>query len=122
LGISDHDRRPKEVIERERKLKEIEDERQRIEHTTKLIGKQPEIRTWQRYIKLPDRKRQIGTKQYHPILEKEEYIEPIVLLARQYKDDINFGKPIFHTYSRALRPSDVNYEMGGIKKAFRALL
>lgn len=98
-----------------------EEEKKQREYTTMLIGKAPEERAWQRYIKLPDKKRQIATSEYHPIFKHEEYIEPVILLARQCRDDINFGKPIFHLYTRGLKPTDINYELGGIKKPFKVL-
>eukprot|EP00826_Nyctotherus_ovalis_P016265 TRINITY_DN1469_c0_g2_i3.p1 TRINITY_DN1469_c0_g2~~TRINITY_DN1469_c0_g2_i3.p1 ORF type:complete len:239 (-),score=73.04 TRINITY_DN1469_c0_g2_i3:55-771(-) len=121
LGISDHDRRPKEAIERERKLQEAEAQKKQAEYTTMLTGKFQAQKAWQQYVKLPDRKRQVGTSEYHPLFKREEYVEPVILLARQCRDDVNFGKPLFRLYSRALKPSDVNYELGGVKKPFKVL-
>ena len=48
-------------------------------------------------------------------LDKDEFTPAYLLLARQMKDDVVFGKPNFNLYSKPLKPSDINDEFGGVK-------
>ena len=47
LGISEHDRRPQEIIERERRIKEQEEKRKRDAYLKMLTDKLPEKLMWQ---------------------------------------------------------------------------
>ena len=121
MGISEHDRRPKEVLEREKQRKLMEEKKDHDDYMKMLIGRIPEKKLWQPYIKSPDKVRQMGNGQLQPLFKRESYIEPGVLLARQMRDDVVFGKPIFRLFTKPLKPNDVNVDLGGIKKDVRSI-
>ena len=90
-------------------------------YSISLKGKTQEKKIWQQYIKLQDNSHQLGNGNFHPLFKREDYIGPEVMLARQMRDDVVFGRPIFHLYSKPLKSCDVNYEFGGVKKPFRVI-
>jgi len=121
LGISEHDRRPKEVLEREKKMKLLKEKQEQDRYMTMLVGKSSERKAWQHYVKLPDRGKQIGNANPHPLFKRDEYTEPVVALARQMRDDTVFGKPVFKLYSRSLKPIDIEVGLGGTKLDLRTI-
>jgi len=121
LGISEHDRRPKEVIERERKNKFDEEQQARLEYYAMLTGSEPKQKLWHKTVQPTDKLLQMGNGAQHPMFKREQYIEPLAIVARQMRDDVVFGKPIFHLYAKPLKSNDLNLEMGGIKKPFKVL-
>ncbi len=94
-------------------------EKQRYEE--QFRGKTVSKNEWQRYFKLPDRLHEVGTMKPHELCEQTEYIEPVKAIAKQLRDDVVFGKPLFQKYTRPLRPEDLNYEMGGVFKLFKIM-
>ncbi len=98
-----------------------EELRVKEDYNTMLTGKASEKRMWQHYIKAPDKLHQLGSAKSHTLFKREQYIEPMVALARQMRDDVVFGKPIFNKYIKPLKSNDINVEMGGIKKPFKVL-
>lgn len=86
-----------------------------------LVGKASNSSAWQSYIRLPDRRRQVGNALLHPLLKRDPYLEPVVMLARQMRDDTVFGKPVFRLYSRPLKPLDIDVELGGAKCDLRTI-
>eukprot|EP00826_Nyctotherus_ovalis_P042309 TRINITY_DN4333_c0_g2_i3.p1 TRINITY_DN4333_c0_g2~~TRINITY_DN4333_c0_g2_i3.p1 ORF type:complete len:529 (-),score=124.75 TRINITY_DN4333_c0_g2_i3:47-1633(-) len=121
LGISEHDRRPKEALERDRRQKDLAAKQEQDRYNQMLAGKFSSSKLWQSYIKLPDRGRQVGNALLHPLLKRDPYMEPVVVLARQMRDDTVFGKPVFRLYSRPLKPLDIDVELGGIKCDLRTI-
>ena len=121
MGISEHDLRPRDAIERERRAKEIAEKRDRDQYTAMLTGKAPDQKTWQKYVKRPDKFNQMGTSKPQPLFKRESYMEPMIMVARQMRDDIASGKPIFHLYNKRLGAHDVNVELNGAKIPFKPL-
>ncbi len=123
LGISAiHDRRPRELIQKEEKAKQDQEEQERLAYENALAGKERTKSAWRGCYRLPDRRHQIGWKDaQHPMLDKEAYVDPVKELAARLRDDSEAGKPEFAVYTRPLRPSDLNYEFGGIHKPFKIL-
>ena len=80
-----------------------------------LTGKKMDKKMWQHYVKAPDKMNQIGTNSLHPMFKKDSYIEPMVVLARQMRDDVVFGKPVFHLYAKPLKSNDINMQLGGTR-------
>ena len=122
LGISEHDRRPKEAMEEERR-KKLQDERKlKDEYTLMLMGKIPKEINWNPVHVDHNKYKQIGDNSPHPLFKREPYLDPMLLMSRQMRDDTVFGKPNFHRYLKPLSPSDVNVEFGGIKKPFKVIV
>ena len=119
--MSEHDTRPKEVIEKEKLKKELEEIYQKESYAKMLIGKLPDKRSWQQYIKIKDKLKQIGNGESHSLFKREPYIEPILLLARQMRNDEIFGKEIFKLHSKPLGTTDKYLELGGTKKPLRTI-
>lgn len=86
-----------------------------------LTGKAAEKVMWQHYMPLPDKLHEIGSGTPHKLFKRESYLEPMIVVARQMRDDVVFGKPIFNLYSKQLKSKDINIELGGAKKPIRVL-
>jgi hypothetical protein len=73
---------------------------------------------WHSHFKLADRLHEFTTGKVHQLFPKAGYIDPPALLAKQMRDDVVFGKPLFQLYAKTLKPADLNFEFGGIHKPF----
>eukprot|EP00347_Sterkiella_histriomuscorum_P011430 403372486 len=125
-NMSEHDTRPKEVIERHRRNEEQEKQMRKLEYESILKGQPLEKKkAWLLYHSLPDKltpvshdfkdKHSKAQKEKNPFLDKEEFTPAYLQLARQLKDDVVFGKPNFNLYYKTMKPSDLNEEFGGTK-------
>ena len=121
MGISEHDRRPKEAIERERREKERKEKEEREAYIKVCLGKVPEKLPWHQYCAIVDKQRQMGDGSAYPLFKREPYIEPLLSLARQMRYDVIFDKPNFNRYMKPLGPSDVNVEFDGTKSNFKQI-
>lgn len=131
--MSEHDTRPKEVIERHRRAEEAEKQAKKLEYESILKGKPLEKKKpWLLYHTLPDMltpvsqnfkdKHASKPKEKNPFLDKEEFTPAYLQLARQLKDDVVFGKPNFNLYFKTMKPNDLNEEFGGTKtKPFKCI-
>lgn len=91
--MSEHDTRPKEVIERQRRAEEAEKQKRKLEYESILKGKPLEKKKpWVLYHTLPDKltpislqfkdKHSNAQKEKNPFLDKEEFTPAYLQLAR----------------------------------------
>lgn len=121
LGISEHDRRPREAIQLEQKKLDLLRKQQQLEYEAAFKGKVGEEKKWTKFYKLPDKLHEVGTAKRHELPERSEFVDPITVIAKSLRDDVVYGKPLFQKYARPLKPEDLNIEMGGIHKLFKVL-
>lgn len=70
-----------------------------------LLGKLPHKDMWQKYYKLPDRLRQIGNAKQHILFKRGSYIDPVLLIARQMRDETISSESLvkFHSKNKIIK-------------------
>jgi hypothetical protein len=106
------DKRSKEAIEREEKMKEKREQELESQRLIALGLKPREKSSWIHYIKLPDKHHYLGTKELVTFLDKDPYNEEFRYNPEYHRDSMFSSKPYFRLFFRQLKANDKNKYLG----------
>ncbi|EAS03404.2 hypothetical protein TTHERM_00732510 (macronuclear) [Tetrahymena thermophila SB210] len=111
-GMSQHDSRPKEALEREQKEKKRkqEEEQKKIDE---FMGKTQQDKPWVKYFKLADMDHNFVDQNRPQLLEKGSYADPSSILYNLLRGDSEYKLP-FKLAHRTLRAGDKNLFLGEV--------